>query len=65
MSYDLHLFRPRPDEDPDTTARRESDLPTTPADPQKEALKRKVASALISLNPQLEVFQFGYDHADG
>jgi hypothetical protein len=61
MSYDFRLFKRRADEDPLVTARADSDsLPTTPPVPQKEALKRRVADALIAHNPKLEVFQFDY-----
>jgi hypothetical protein len=62
MSYDFHLFRPRAGEDPYVTAQRYSDeFADSPPDPQKEALKRRVADALIAHNPKLEVFQFGYE----
>jgi hypothetical protein len=62
MSYDFHLFKRKAGEDPLVTARADSDaFPTTPPDPQKEALSRKVADALIAHNPELEVFQFDYD----
>ena len=62
MSYDFRLVKRKRGEDPLLTARADSDgLPTTPADPQKELLKRKVADALIARNPQLHVFQFDYD----
>ena len=62
MSYDFRLFKQRPGEDALVTAKADSDgLPTTPPDPQKEALKRRVADALIARNSQLHVFQFDYD----
>jgi len=62
MSYDFRLFKRRDDEDPLVTARADSDeLPTTPPVPQKEALKRRVADALIAHNPKLQIFQFDYD----
>ena len=62
MSYDFKLFRPRAGQDPNIPARADSNgLPTTPADPKKEALKRQVADALIAHNSQLEVFQFHYE----
>ncbi len=61
MSYDFRLFKRKADEDPLDTARAHSDaLPSTPPDPQKEALKRRVADALIARNPELHVFQFDY-----
>lgn len=62
MSYDFHLFRPRAGEDPYVTAQRDSEeFADSPPDPQKEALKRRVADVLIAHNPKLEVFQFGYE----
>jgi len=61
MSYDFRLFKRRAGENELVTAKADSEgLPTTPADPQKEALKRRVADALIAGNPQLAVFQFDY-----
>jgi hypothetical protein len=58
MSYDFQLFRPRPGEDPRVTAQRDSDVfADSPPDPQKEALKRRVADALIAHNPRLEVLE--------
>lgn len=62
MSYDYRLFKRCPGEDPHVTAQRDSeDFANTPPDPQKEALKRKVADALIAHNPKLKIFQFDYD----
>lgn len=62
MSYDFRLFKRRAGEDPHVTAQRDSEeFAATPLDPQKEALKRRVADALITHNPKLEVFQFGYE----
>lgn len=64
MSYDIILFKPREDEDPLTTARRDNDLgelPVTPPDPSKEALKQKVASSLMPANASLEPFKFNYE----
>lgn len=62
MSYDFILFKPRAGEDPLITAQREpEEFPDSPPDPQKEALKRRVADALIAHNPELEIFQFGYE----
>ena len=62
MSYDFLLFKPRPGEDPRVTAQRDSnEFSGSVPDPQKEALKRKIADALIAHNPQLEVFQFDYE----
>jgi hypothetical protein len=62
MSYDFRLFKRKAGEDPLVTAHADSNgLPTTPPDPQKEALKRRVADALIARNPRLEIFKFDYD----
>jgi hypothetical protein len=62
MSYDFRLFKRKPGEDPETTARAESDgLPATPPDPQKELLKRKIGDLLIARNPKFEYFQFEYE----
>jgi len=62
MSYDFRLFKRRDGEDPHVTAQRDSEeFAATPLDPQKEALKRRVADALIAHNPKLEVFQFGFE----
>jgi hypothetical protein len=62
MSYDFELFRRRADEDPRVTARRDpEDIGATPLDPKKEALKRKVAEALILHNPDLEISKFDYE----
>lgn len=62
MSYDFRLFKRKTGEDPLVTAHADSDgPPTTTPDPQKEALKHRVATALIVHNPQLEIFQFDYD----
>jgi hypothetical protein len=61
MSYDFRLFKRKANEDALVTARADSDgLPSTEPDPQKEALKRRVATALIAHNPQLKVFEFDY-----
>ena len=62
MSYDFILFKRRAGEDPRVTAKRDSaEFAGTPPDPQKEALKRRVADALIARNPKLEIFEFDYD----
>ena len=62
MSYDFHLFKRRPGEDPLVTAERGGeDLPTTPPDPEREAVKRKAGDALVAFNPKLEVSQFDYE----
>ena len=62
MSYDFRLFKIKAGEDPHITAHADSDgFPSLPADQQKEALKRRVADALIARNPRLEIFQFDYE----
>ena len=62
MSYDYRLFKRIDGEDPLVTAQRDSEgFPSTPPDPQTEALKRRVADALIAHNPQLKIFQFEYE----
>ena len=49
MSYDFRLFKQRADEDALVTARADSDgFTTILPDPQKEALKRRVADTLIA-----------------
>ncbi len=62
MSYDFRLFKRHTGEDPHVTAQRDSEeFSAIPLDPQKEALKRRVADALIAHDPKLEVFQLGYE----
>ena len=64
MSYDIVLFRPRPGEDPLTTAHSEfgeMEQQVSPPDPAKESLKHRVASALMGENPLLEPIGFGYE----
>jgi hypothetical protein len=56
MSYDIHLFKPRPYEDPLITAQREEDepLPLTELDPVQEALKQRIVTALTTANSALQ-----------
>ena len=62
MSYDFMLFKPRNGEDPLVTAQDYApDFPSMPPDSQKEALKRRIADALINHNPNLTVFEFDYE----
>ena len=65
MSYDLYLFKPKEGVDPletvDELFSEESDeinpgLPNA----EKESRKCSIADALINLNPQLEIFPFGF-----
>jgi len=64
MSYDIVLFRPRPGEDPLTTAHCEDEgieREGSQPDPAKEALKQSVMSALMDANPSLEPFEVKYE----
>jgi hypothetical protein len=62
MSYDFMLFKPRPGEDPAETAQRDvEEWPSSaPPDPEKEALKRRVANALMAFDSKLKIHQFDY-----
>lgn len=57
MSYEFHLANPNHGQE--VTA--DNPFNPGPVDPSAEERKRKLADALISSNPQLEVFQFNYD----
>lgn len=65
MSYDLYLFKPKAGIDPletvDEIFSEESDEinPGIPY-PEKEARKHLLANALVNLNPELQVFPFGF-----
>jgi GNAT superfamily N-acetyltransferase len=62
LRYEFRLFRPRAGEAPLVTALRgQTGFPTTPPDPQKEALKRRVADALIAQNSHLRLCHFNFD----
>jgi hypothetical protein len=63
VSYDLHLFRPVPGEDHLATTERclPPEFEKAPIEPAKEALKRKIASALMAHDPVLQIFPL--DHA--
>ncbi len=52
MSYDIRLFKPKPNEDPLVTAQREGDEQQPPAelDPVQEALKLRIITALTTTN---------------
>src|SRR5215470_17978738 len=64
MSYDIHLFKPDAGESADEAFERlfveSEDLDDEPPSSGKEALKEKLANALIAANPLLERFQFDY-----
>src|SRR5882757_1437519 len=62
MSYEFHLFAPRPGEDPLVTAQSKSDdLPSGSPDPATEAHKHRTAVALITLNFRLKHSPFDYE----
>jgi hypothetical protein len=64
MSYDIYLFKPDNGESADEAFERlfdeSDDFSLSPASPQSEALKEKIAAALLTANPILERFQFDY-----
>jgi hypothetical protein len=61
MSYSFRLLRPHADEDLRAAARLERDDGAfVPVDPAKEALKLRVAEALVARYPALEVTREGY-----
>lgn len=61
MSYDFHLLPPRADADLRALARQEKDDDAfAPIDPKKEAVKERVAAALVARFPSLEVSHVGY-----
>jgi hypothetical protein len=62
MSYDFTLFPPIAGEDPLVTIHRGlEDSPGKARDVTKDALKARVAEALIAHNSQLSTFPFDYD----
>jgi hypothetical protein len=66
MSYDFRLFLPEPGVDPLVTAqdvREDESLAVNPGAivPAKEARKRSLAEALIQSDPDLTIFQFGFN----
>src|SRR5262245_29563631 len=68
MSYDFHLFLPKPGVYPLVTAQTEFDdddeggeINPGPPDPGKESRKRAIAAALTKEDPALEVFQFRFE----
>ncbi|MDQ6788517.1 MAG: hypothetical protein M3033_17065 [Acidobacteriota bacterium] len=64
MSYELYLFKPRAGIDPLETVEElfsgEEISPSFPQ-PEKEIRKHRLADALKNLNPELEVFAFGFN----
>ena len=56
MSYDIRLFKPRPDEDPLITAQREEDeqTPLFELDPDRKALRQRIIIALTTANSALQ-----------
>ena len=62
MSYDFILFRPRDGIDPhDLVAAENDSVERGVRDPRVEALKRKIADALLARDPQLDVFAPDFD----
>lgn len=64
MSYDIYLFKPRDGESVDEAYERVVDEAEEedkgPPDAEKEALKERLAKALVDANPELERFVFDY-----
>ncbi len=61
MSYDLLFVRVRPNETAEEVATRDrDDQPLGPADPEKEAVKQRMAAALLSLDKGLKRFVFEF-----
>src|SRR5215510_10718630 len=61
MSYDLRLLRVGPGETAEDVAMRDvEETPFGPLDSQKEAMKRRVAAALIAADKSLKPFEFDY-----
>ena len=66
MSYDFHLFNPSLDRESNTSIKGSGDAESAainpgPIDPDAEHRKRELAEALIRSNPELEIFQFGFE----
>jgi hypothetical protein len=68
MSYDFHLFLPKPGVDPRVVAQAGAaeaedveEINPGPPDPVKETRKRTVAAALVKHDPALKVFHFGFE----
>ncbi|MBS1719583.1 MAG: hypothetical protein JST35_03955 [Armatimonadetes bacterium] len=58
MSYDINLVRVKEGEDPYEVATNDEDFDREkPYDPEKEAMKRRTADALVAKFPNLEVFE--------
>jgi aminoglycoside 6'-N-acetyltransferase I len=56
------MLKPRADQSGNSAVGVNStDFPTTPPNPEAEALKRKVADALIAHNPRLQISHFPYE----
>src|SRR5262245_19510859 len=61
MSYDLRLVRVGPGETAEVVAMRDvEETPFGPLDPQKEAMKKRAAEALLAADKDLKLFEF--DH---
>jgi hypothetical protein len=55
MSYDIHLFLPKPGEDPLVTAQRDEEDFDRPLSAEAKARNAKAVAALRSLRPSLDV----------
>jgi hypothetical protein len=61
MSYDLLFVRVQPNETAEEVATRDrDDQPLGPADPEKDAVKQRMAAALLSLDKGLKRFVFEF-----
>src|SRR5215469_8492540 len=61
LTYDLRLLKPRPGEEPEVTARRDPEAVSAGSlEPQKEALKRRVANELVAANLKLRIDELPY-----
>lgn len=61
VSYDFHLFQPSKGEALREIALSDATFEAGPRDAAKEAMKRRLADALIALNPRLRETQFDYE----
>jgi GNAT superfamily N-acetyltransferase len=61
LTYDFRLLKPGPGENPEVTARRDPDeVSSGSLEPQKEALKRRVANELVAANLKLRIDELPY-----
>jgi GNAT superfamily N-acetyltransferase len=61
LTYDFRLLKPRPGENPEVTIRRDPEAVSTGSlEPQKEALKRRIANELVAANLKLRIEEIPY-----